>query len=122
MKPCPLDLQKNLTVPSLTASWILPDMEWVRVRLVMMSSGRRRPSGKGDPTRDVLGDPTALDGMDTGEVMAVGSRGQVISDLGLVCAVAVADRVACFLCGTSADTETFGPQKKLTSLFTLSPL
>lgn len=52
MKPCPRDLQKNLTVPWRTSSSILPDIEIVRVRRVMITSGRRRPSGIGDAIAD----------------------------------------------------------------------
>ena len=39
----------------LISSSILPDMEIVRVRRVMIMSGKRRPSGIGDPT-EVEGD------------------------------------------------------------------
>ena len=48
IKPCPLDLQKNLTVPSWTSSPIRPFMDWVLVRRVMMISGSLRPSGIGE--------------------------------------------------------------------------
>ena len=52
IKPCPFDLQKNLTVPSWMTLWsILPDMETVLVRRVIITSGRRRPSGRAPPGR-----------------------------------------------------------------------
>ena len=50
MNPWPRDLQKNLTVPSRTSSSILPDIEMVRVLRVIMTSGKRRPSGIGEFT------------------------------------------------------------------------
>ena len=48
IKPCPLDLQKNLTVPSRISSSILPFILWVLVLRVMMTSGSRNPSGIGE--------------------------------------------------------------------------
>ena len=46
MKPCPLDLQKNLTVPSCTSSSsIRPFIEIVRVLRVIITSGSLKPSG-----------------------------------------------------------------------------
>ena len=48
MNPCPLERQKNLTVPWLISSAILPDMDWVRVRRVTIISGMVKPSGNGD--------------------------------------------------------------------------
>ena len=56
MNPCPFDLQKNLTVPSLTSSSILPFMETVLVRRVTMTSGSLRPGGTGDPGDIAMGD------------------------------------------------------------------
>jgi hypothetical protein len=49
MNPCPFDLQNNLTFPSCVMSWsILPVMDSVLVRRVMITSGTLRPSGRGN--------------------------------------------------------------------------
>ena len=56
MNPCPFDRQKNLTVPSLTSSSILPFMDTVLVRRVTMTSGNLRPGGTGDPGDIAMGD------------------------------------------------------------------
>ena len=56
MNPCPLDLQKNRTVPSLTSSSMRPFMDTVRVRRVTMTSGSLNPGGTGDPGDIAMGD------------------------------------------------------------------